>query len=301
MAVLCGWAAQDEHKKARGGKAGDQTGREVHLGDWYDFGQTAVYRWKNRAYAAKYATIIKALCQNDKVGYDQGERTTLYNQLKANKWDYKKITKACECDCSSLVGAGINATVGKALISTGIYTGNLDSLLMKTGLFTKLTGPKYCDQSAYLMTGDIINNPSHHVISALANGSKATSTSSGTTKKSNKVIAQEIIEGKWGNGAERIRKVTAAGYNYDAVQKEVNALLKKPAASSASTSLKTAKVTAKKGLNVRNKPSTSTGKVLRTLPLGTKVTCYGVANGGGRTWWKISKSKNEYVAAEYLK
>ena len=39
-------------------------------------------------------------------------------------------------------------------------------------------------------------------------------------------IAKEVIQGKWGNGEERKRRLTAAGYDYTAVQKEVNRLLK---------------------------------------------------------------------------
>lgn len=38
-------------------------------------------------------------------------------------------------------------------------------------------------------------------------------------------IAREVIAGNWGNGADRKKKLTAAGYDYDAVQKRVNELL----------------------------------------------------------------------------
>ena len=39
-------------------------------------------------------------------------------------------------------------------------------------------------------------------------------------------IAREVIAGKWGNGADRKRRLTAAGHDYKAVQAEVNRLLK---------------------------------------------------------------------------
>lgn len=45
-------------------------------------------------------------------------------------------------------------------------------------------------------------------------------------KKSNVEIAKEVIAGKWGNGADRKTKLEKAGYNYNAIQKEVNKLLK---------------------------------------------------------------------------
>lgn len=46
-----------------------------------------------------------------------------------------------------------------------------------------------------------------------------------TTKKSVDEIAKEVIDGKWGNGDERVAKLKAAGYDPDAVQKKVNELL----------------------------------------------------------------------------
>lgn len=45
-------------------------------------------------------------------------------------------------------------------------------------------------------------------------------------KKSVDEVAREVIQGKWGNGSERKNRLTAAGYNYNEVQKRVNKLLK---------------------------------------------------------------------------
>ena len=42
-------------------------------------------------------------------------------------------------------------------------------------------------------------------------------------------IAREVIQGKWGNNPERREKLTAAGYDYAAVQAKVNQLAGKPA------------------------------------------------------------------------
>ena len=46
-----------------------------------------------------------------------------------------------------------------------------------------------------------------------------------STKKSIEAIAKEVIEGKWGNGEQRKKKLTEAGYDYNVVQKKVNELL----------------------------------------------------------------------------
>lgn len=59
---------------------------------------------------------------------------------------------------------------------------------------------------------------------------KATSSGNGSAgtsgKKSVSKIAKEVIAGKWGNGDARKSAIEAAGYDYDAVQAEVNKQLK---------------------------------------------------------------------------
>ena len=40
-------------------------------------------------------------------------------------------------------------------------------------------------------------------------------------------LAKEVLDGKWGNGTDRKNRLTAAGYDYSAVQAKVNELVKK--------------------------------------------------------------------------
>ena len=51
----------------------------------------------------------------------------------------------------------------------------------------------------------------------------ATTTTSG---KSVEELVREVINGKWGNSADRKSRLTSAGYDYAAVQKKVNELLR---------------------------------------------------------------------------
>ena len=44
-------------------------------------------------------------------------------------------------------------------------------------------------------------------------------------KKSVDEVAREVIQGKWSNGAERKKRLTDAGYDYNEVQKKVNQLI----------------------------------------------------------------------------
>lgn len=174
MAIMIGEAAQNEYGGITGGRKGDQTGREVRLREWCDFGQSAVYRWKSRTYAKIYAKIIRAWCNNPRIGYSQGSnRNGLYTAVRNRGWKYNGITVNCDCDCSAMVIAGVNCTVGKALLGANHSTRDLGDALMKTGLFVRLSGNKYCGQDAYLMEGDILNCPGKHVVTVLQNGARA--------------------------------------------------------------------------------------------------------------------------------
>ena len=64
-----------------------------------------------------------------------------------------------------------------------------------------------------------LENPSYCTIQG------TTSTSTASPTKTTTQIAQEVIAGKWGNGTDRKNRLTAAGYNYNTVQAEVNRLL----------------------------------------------------------------------------
>lgn len=48
--------------------------------------------------------------------------------------------------------------------------------------------------------------------------------------RSNEEVAKEVARGDWGNGADRVARLTAAGYNYSTVQGLVNASLGAPSA-----------------------------------------------------------------------
>lgn len=49
--------------------------------------------------------------------------------------------------------------------------------------------------------------------------------SSSSSKKSNEEVAREVIRGDWGNGDERKRRLSEAGYDYSSVQSIVNQIL----------------------------------------------------------------------------
>lgn len=167
--VTIGHASIDERGAARGGSAGDQTGREVCTRSWYDKKWLCCIRAKDRKVADRIAKAMEQAVANDKIGYDQDQRTTCYDRAKEVGWDLSKITTACECDCSSLVAVCVNAA--GISVSQHIWTGNEEAALLATGAFESMRESNYLTQDAYLARGDILVSNSHTAI-VLTNGSK---------------------------------------------------------------------------------------------------------------------------------
>lgn len=67
---------------------------------------------------------------------------------------------------------------------------------------------------------------SYHAVQAKVNEILGGSQKPTSPSKSIDTIAREVIRGDWGNGKDRKNRLTAAGYNYNQVQKRVNELLK---------------------------------------------------------------------------
>lgn len=171
MAVMIGSARIDENGSAHGGKAGDQTGKEVSVQSWYRHSKGwRVFRAKDPARAAKIAQAMKAACANDRIGYDQWQRDTLYDLAKNVGFDPAKVTTACETDCSALVRV---CCAYAGILAGNFRTYNEPSMLLATGAFAELKGTKYADGSDYLGAGDILCTASSgHTVVVLTDGPK---------------------------------------------------------------------------------------------------------------------------------
>ena len=226
MISNCG---HDENNRYSGGKAGDQTGTEWRVINWYNRPWKCVLRHPDAKVRKMIASMAKAAAVNNKIGYDQSERYTFWEHLKASNYDPAQITIACEADCSSGVAAivkGAGYRLGNEKmknVSIYLYTGNMRAGLKAAG-FEVLSESKYLTSDAYLLEGDILLNDNAHVATNLTTGSKASKTSA--PSKSINEVAKEVVNGKWGNGSDRTNRLTAAGYDAKAVQNEVNRILR---------------------------------------------------------------------------
>lgn len=152
--VRIGSARIDEHGNISGGIAGDQTGKEVSSQPWYLHKKGwIVLRPKDNYARLNVAAAMDAACFNDAIGYDQSQRTTLYNLAKLVGFNPALVKTPCETDCSDLV----RVCLAYAGISVPVFsTQNERSVLMNTGKFEMLNAPKYTQSSDYLLRGDIL-------------------------------------------------------------------------------------------------------------------------------------------------
>jgi peptidoglycan hydrolase-like protein with peptidoglycan-binding domain len=170
--VKLGSARIDENGHATGGKAGDQTGREVSTQNWYKHSKGwRVFRAKNSGVAEKIAWDMQAACDNPKIGYDQSQRDTLYTVAKLVGFNCAKVEAACDTDCSALVRV---CCAYAGVMLPNIRTTNEPKALLDSGEFVELTGAKYTDQADYLRRGDILCTKTQgHTVVVLSSGSKA--------------------------------------------------------------------------------------------------------------------------------
>lgn len=134
------------------------------------------------------------------------------NKSCPGNWLYAKLG-----DLAEKVTANLSSTTTTTSTSTDtLYRVRKkwsDSKTQK-GAFKSLSNAKKCADS----------NAEYSVFDEKGNviyvGKQTTATKTVTE------LAKEVIAGKWGNGTDRKNRLTAAGYDYTAVQKKVNELLK---------------------------------------------------------------------------
>ena len=171
-------SGSDENGGIKGGKAGDQNGKEWRLRSWYNRPWTCVLRWPDINVGTLIAQLGIDAALNDKIGYDQGQRYTYQEQLAKVGWLPSKITKACEEDCTAGVNANVHAAghllnISKLLSipEKSVRSGNMRKYYKAAG-FKVLTESKYLKSGDYLLPGDILLYDNHHGATNVTCGKK---------------------------------------------------------------------------------------------------------------------------------
>jgi N-acetylmuramoyl-L-alanine amidase len=123
----------------------------------------------------------------------------------------KGIQKALENTVGTIRGITGRTDLGNARIAASL---GISYRLVELGFITSAKDMNYIKDNLQTFTRKIAEG----IVGKSLAGSSSSQKSIGT-------IAREVIAGKWGNGQTRIDKLKKAGYNPNAVQKEVNRLL----------------------------------------------------------------------------
>lgn len=208
MAVRIGHASIDENGKAKNGTAGDQTGREVCIRNWYLNNKGwVVLRCNDAEKRERIAKAMEKACNNPRIGYDQNQRNTLFNNVKSYGFDPSKTTKNVETDCSALVRVCVAYAYGED-ITGGFNTTTEPATLVKTGQFTKYTADEYCKSSNRLLRGDILCTPvKGHTVVVLDNGATP-------VEEVCNVKVSILKKGSRGNNVKALQALLI-GYGYD--------------------------------------------------------------------------------------
>lgn len=157
-------ASIDERGKISGGKAGNQSGRELNISTNNSKWEYAI-RAKDPKVRKNIPIIAKAGVNNRRIGYNQARRNDLWNQAK-HFLCIGGIYINTSCDCSSFVTTVLElahySINGKWLpldISNNcLTTSNMRSKLLSTGLFEVIKNPNKED----IQVGDVLLNESKH-------------------------------------------------------------------------------------------------------------------------------------------
>ena len=175
MKVIIGHAVCSE-EGGKYGKPGDQTGKELRKQEWYlrDKGWKGVFRWKDEALAELSAKYVSECVDSVHVGYSQsGEsdgRESLDREAAKMKYDIDCLVVDVNCDCSSLIASAVRAVGGK--VDRGMYTGNEEEQLNKSGLFIEYKSKDYTDSPDKLKVGDILWGDGHTAMVTEVQGAK---------------------------------------------------------------------------------------------------------------------------------
>lgn len=158
-------ASHDENNKYIGGRAGDQTEKEVLVRGWYSRPWNYRIRLKDRGMRERFACAMERAAENDMIGYDQNTRNTL--AMKAGKvgWDPGFVTEPCNCDCSSLVVVAlIYAGIPKEKLYNGNNAATTRDLRKKLMPYADVSSdPADLESEEGALRGDIWLYEGHHV------------------------------------------------------------------------------------------------------------------------------------------
>lgn len=172
-------------------------------------------------YIAEQANKINGQDNSKPETTNKKSNEEIANEVIAGKWGNGDARK------TALTNAGYDFSAIQSIVNekmTGKATESKSSLKSVDEIAQEVIAGKWGNGqdrfnklAAAGYDGNAVQNRVNEIL-----GAKNTTSS----QKSNEEIANEVIAGKWGNGADRKAKLQAAGYDFSAIQAIVNKKLK---------------------------------------------------------------------------
>ena len=172
-------------------------------------------------YIAEQANKINGQIDSKSETTNKKSNEEIANEVIAGKWGNGDVRK------TALTNAGYDFSAIQSIVNekmTGKATESKSSLKSVDEIAQEVIAGKWGNGqdrfnklAAAGYDGNAVQNRVNEIL-----GVKNTTSS----QKSNEEIANEVIQGKWGNGADRKANLQAAGYDYNAIQAIVNKKLK---------------------------------------------------------------------------
>ena len=132
----------DENGKIKGGKAGDQTGKEVRITPFSGGKKVySVFRHPDPKVARTIAYYLGDAASNSYIGYNQNDRASFGIEVAKVNYEPMNLTTPCNTDCSAFVSAGVKFAFMKAGINKQVDI--MTTTTLRSGLpglgFTEVT------------------------------------------------------------------------------------------------------------------------------------------------------------------
>jgi hypothetical protein len=159
------------------GVAGDSTGKEVCIRDFYVYkgGWDAVLIPVTDEIAEQSAQACEKGCANSKIGYGQNTRNTAHKEAAYVGYQLDKINVPCNTDCSAYMTLCAIAGGVKELEYNGNAptTSTMINKFIATGKYKVSYDKKFLSSPDYLKRGYILVKKGHHTVMCLENGAKS--------------------------------------------------------------------------------------------------------------------------------
>lgn len=170
MSVLIGHASISEKGTINGSK-GDSTGREVCTRTWYSKPWDFMAIHPDPNVRERHAQAVEDGCNNNNIGYGQGDRNTANTEAKKVGYVIRNIKTKCNTDCSAFQNlCAVAAKTPKVTYGSNGWTTYVMEARLREAGYIIIKSSKYLASERYCVRGAIYVKAASHTVCGLTNG-----------------------------------------------------------------------------------------------------------------------------------